>query len=98
MQVSGFSQQNLRKAHLILTFSCVSAGKESACSVGDLGSEGPLEKGTSLNFPGSSDSKASAYNAGDPGSIPGLERSPGEGIWQPTLVFLPGEYHVRGAW
>ena len=23
--------------------------------------------------------KASAYNAGDPGSIPGLERSPGEG-------------------
>ena len=49
-------------------------------------------------YPGSSDSKASAYNAGDPGSIPGLERSPGEGIWQPTLVFLPGEYHVRGAW
>ena len=31
------------------------------------------------NFPGSSDSKASAYNAGDLGSIPGLGRSPGEG-------------------
>ena len=30
-------------------------------------------------FPGGSDSKASAYNAGDPGSIPGLGRSPGEG-------------------
>ena len=28
---------------------------------------------------GDSDSKASAYNAGDPGSIPGLGRSPGEG-------------------
>ena len=27
----------------------------------------------------SSDSKASAYNAGDPGSVPGLGRSPGEG-------------------
>ena len=27
---------------------------------------------------GSSDSKESACNAGDPGSIPGLERSPGE--------------------
>ena len=26
-----------------------------------------------------SDGKASAYNAGDPGSIPGLGRSPGEG-------------------
>ena len=31
------------------------------------------------NFPGGSDGKASAYNAGDPSSIPGLGRSPGEG-------------------
>ena len=30
-------------------------------------------------FPGGSDGKASAYNAGDPGSVPGLGRSPGEG-------------------
>ena len=29
-------------------------------------------------FPGDSDGKASACNAGDPGSIPGLGRSPGE--------------------
>ena len=27
-------------------------------------------------FPGGSDGKASAYNAGDPGSIPGSGRSP----------------------
>ena len=32
-----------------------------------------------LDFPGGSDGKASAYNAGDPGSIPGLGRSSGEG-------------------
>ena len=31
-----------------------------------------------LDFPGGSDGKASAYNAGDPGSIPGSGRSPGE--------------------
>ena len=31
------------------------------------------------DFPGGSDSKVSVYNAGDPGSIPGLGRSPGEG-------------------
>ena len=31
------------------------------------------------DFPGGSDSKASAYNAGDLGSIPGLGISPGEG-------------------
>ena len=30
-------------------------------------------------FPGNSDGKASACNAGDPGSIPGLGQSPGEG-------------------
>ena len=32
-----------------------------------------------MGFPGGSDSKASACNAGDPASIPGLGRSPGEG-------------------
>ena len=31
-------------------------------------------------FPGSSAGKESAYNAGDPGLIPGSGRSPGEGI------------------
>ena len=31
------------------------------------------------DFPGGSDDKASVYNAGDPGSIPGWQRSPGEG-------------------
>ena len=36
-----------------------------------------------LVFPGGSDSKASAYNAEDPGSIPGLGRSPGEGNGNP---------------
>ena len=36
------------------------------------------------NFPGGSDCKASAYNAGDPGSIPGSGSPPGG---QPTPVF-----------
>ena len=31
-----------------------------------------------MDFPGDSDGKASAYSAGDPGSILGLGRSPGE--------------------
>ena len=33
-----------------------------------------------LCFPGGSEVKASARNAGDLGSIPGLDRSPGEGM------------------
>ena len=36
-----------------------------------------------FGFPGGSDGKASAYNVGDPGSIPGLGRSPGEGNGNP---------------
>ena len=32
---------------------------------------------------GGSEVKASAWNAGDPGSIPGLGRSPGEGNGNP---------------
>ena len=32
-----------------------------------------------MDFPGDPDSKKSACNVGDLGSIPGLERSPGEG-------------------
>ena len=34
-------------------------------------------------FPGGSDSEKSAHNAGDPGSIPGLGRSSGEGNGNP---------------
>ena len=34
-------------------------------------------------FPGGSDGKVSACNAGDPGLIPGLGRSPGEGNVSP---------------
>ena len=38
-----------------------------------------------MGFPGSSAGKESACNAGDPGSIPGSGRSPGEGIGYPFL-------------
>ena len=53
-----------------------------------LGQEDPLEKGWAtrssiLGLPGSSDSKESACNVGDLGSIPGLGRSPGEGKGYP---------------
>ena len=34
-------------------------------------------------FPGGSDGKASAYNVGDLGLVPGLGRSPGEGNGNP---------------
>ena len=48
-----------------------------------------------LGFPGGSEGKAPARNVGDPGSISGSGRSPGEGHGNPTPVFLPGESHGR---
>ena len=42
---------------------------------------------------GGSDGKASAYNAGDPGLIPGREDAPWRRKWQPTPVFTPGKSH-----
>ena len=40
-----------------------------------------------LFFPGGSDGKASAYSAGDLGSIPGSGRSSGEGNGNPLQYF-----------
>ena len=36
---------------------------------------------------------ANAGDVRDMGSIPGLERCPGGGHGQPSLIFLPGESH-----
>ena len=46
-------------------------------------------------FPGSSDGKEYSCNVGDPDSISGLGRSPGERGQQPTQVFFPGEFRVQ---
>ena len=49
-------------------------------------------------IPGGSDGKESAYNAGDVSSVPGLERSPGEGngnLLQHSCLENPMD---RGAW
>ena len=40
-----------------------------------------------MGFPGGSNSKESACNAGDPSSIPGSGRSPGEGIGHPLQCY-----------
>ena len=50
------------------------------------------------DFPGGSDGKASVYNAGDPGSIPGLGRAPGEGNGNPLLDYCLENPMDRGAW
>ena len=51
-----------------------------------------------VGFPCSSDSKESAWNAGDPGSIPGLGRCPGEGSGIPLQYSCLGNPVDKGAW
>ena len=46
-----------------------------------------LHSRITVPFVGDSDSKASVYNAGDPGSIPGSGRSPGEGNGNPLQFY-----------
>ena len=50
------------------------------------------------SLPGGSDSKATVYNAGDPGSIPGSERSPGEGNGNPLQYSCLENPMDGGAW
>ena len=49
-------------------------------------------------FRGGSEVKASACNAGDPGSIPGLGRSPGEGNGNPLQYYCPENSMDRRDW
>ena len=49
-------------------------------------------------FPYSSAGKECACNAGDPGSIPGLGRSPGEGISYPLQYSCLENSMDRGIW
>ena len=51
-----------------------------------------------LGFPGGSDSKESACNAGDPGLTPGWGRSPGVGNGNPLQYFCLENPMDRGAW
>ena len=51
-----------------------------------------------LDFPGGSDGKASAYSAGDLGSIPGSGRSSGEGNGDPLQYSCLENFIDRGSW
>ena len=87
-----------------------SDGKESACNVGDLGSDPWVGKISWRRawqptpvfsvFPGGSDGKESACNVGDLGSIPRPDRSPGGGHGNPRqyscLENLHGQRSLAG--
>ena len=51
-----------------------------------------------MGFSGGSDGKESACNAGDPGSTPGLGKSPGEENGKPLHYSCLENPMDRGAW
>ena len=51
-----------------------------------------------FGIPGGLDGKASACNAGDPGSVPGLGRFPGEGNGNPLQYSCLENPMDRGGW
>ena len=57
-----------------------------------------LAKSICLVFPGTSVSKESSHNAGDPGWIPGSRRFPGEGNGKPLWYSCQENSRKRGAW
>ena len=88
---------NFRTLCIYMGFPSSSAGKESACNAGSLGSipgsgrssgEGigwrrDRPRPVFLGFPGGSDGKVSTCNAGDLGLIPGIGVYPGGGRGNP---------------
>ena len=67
--------------------------KKTTCNVEDLAWEGGYG-----GFPSGSDGEESACNSGDPGSIPGSGRSPGEGNGNPLQYSCLENSMDRGAW
>ena len=55
-------------------------------------------RGLCQGFPGGSDGKESACSVGDPGSIPGAGRSPGEGNGNPLQYSCLENPMDREAW
>ena len=77
-------------------------GSSSQCVVVD--ATVPVPRSTGANhhwrnrqggFPGGSVVVNLPANVGDSGSVLGSGRSPGEGNWQPTPIFLPGKSHEQ---
>ena len=70
----------------------------NACNKSRVGAVNLIPFILPMSFPNGSDGKESACSAGDPGSVPGLRRSPGEGNGNPLQYSYLENPMDRGAW
>ena len=76
-------------------FKCLNRPKQITCSGPDSMQEGITQW---YDFPGGSDSKEPGFSEGDPGLIPRLGRSPGEGNGNPLQYSCLKNLMDGGAW
>ena len=95
-----FGQNQPAPAHHCLSLTCIyMKGDLTWQSFDDLGvMKTVVDWRIFGGFPGGSDGKESACNAGDPGLIPGLGRSPGGGHGYPLQYSCLENPMARGAW
>ena len=95
----GEAERALGIEYVVLVAGCISDNNNSSMMlIGDI-------YRCDLGFPGGSAGKESACKAGHPGSIPGWERSPGEGngnslyilAWKISWTEEPGGLHSMGS-
>ena len=95
MQVRSLGQENPLEEEISWYYCRKNPRTEEPGGLQSMGLQRVRHKSTKMSignlrgFPGDSDGKEPACNAGDPGLIPGSGKSPGEGKGYPT----PGKFH-----
>ena len=95
---AGLGSTSLTHQHFLKVTTTMSQDELSVGPLADLSVQQPHAITVKPSFPAGSEGRASAYNAGDPGSIPGWGRSSGDGNGNPLPYSCLENPADGGAW